>query len=120
MTNHPLPWSVVYCPRFDWHKKSCPTVLDADGNKVCEMPQHVSHPGMYDELADLTAHRIVSSMNASRRGTEVPDAMYVKFMDGKVVVTEESRHRVGVFFDTDAEGRCLGVEILGPCVIERQ
>ena len=38
-------------------------IIDADGQLVAEMLQHVHHPGQYDQQADKTAHRIVAAVN---------------------------------------------------------
>jgi len=61
-----LPWKVVYNPEFDeWHPKSCPIIVDCDGNLVIRAPQSIGidHPGEYDEVADNTCHIIVSAVN---------------------------------------------------------
>lgn len=64
---HPTPWRVEYWRRcIEWHVKSCPRIVDADGMIVVQMPQHVGHPGAYDEQADTTAHRIVEAVNSQR------------------------------------------------------
>lgn len=60
----PTPWSVEYRRRYsEWHEKSCPYIADALGAIVVEMPQNVRHPGLYDELADNSAHQIVDAVN---------------------------------------------------------
>lgn len=60
-----LPLRVEYRRLFsEWHEKSCPRVVDADGKLVVIMPQNVDHPGMYDTNADLGAQIIVESVNA--------------------------------------------------------
>ncbi len=61
---HPKPWRVEYlrrCP--EWDAKSRPCIVDAVDNIVCEMPQHVDHPGLFDVLANVTAHEIVRAVN---------------------------------------------------------
>jgi len=65
---HPLPWRVEYRQRFpEWHEKSQPRVCDANGDLVCEFPQHSGHPGLYDEKADSAAIAIVESVNAAQK-----------------------------------------------------
>lgn len=62
---HPLPWSVTYyrrCP--EWDERTNPYVVDADGNEVVQPPQHVGHPGEYDEQADFICTLICASVNA--------------------------------------------------------
>jgi hypothetical protein len=64
MENHPLPWTVKYwrrCP--EWHEKSSPYIVDANGAEVVCMPQNVGNPGEYDVVADETALRIIASVN---------------------------------------------------------
>ena len=66
MIDKPLPWRVEYNQRFnEWHPKSGPRVVDANGETVCEMPQsdNIRHPGQYDEVADLAAITIVDCVN---------------------------------------------------------
>lgn len=64
LLNHPTPWAVKYYRRCEeWHPKSSPYIVDANGKTVIDMPQHVGHPGQYDELADGTAIRIVTAIN---------------------------------------------------------
>lgn len=64
MTEHPTPWRVEYNRSYhDWNVKSRPRIVDALGNNVLHMPQNVNHPGVYDELADKTAHQIVAAVN---------------------------------------------------------
>lgn len=64
MTEHPTPWRVEYNRRFpEWHEKSLPFIVDANGIAIVKMPQHNWHPGLYDELADKTAHQIVTAVN---------------------------------------------------------
>lgn len=63
--NHPTPWQIKYWRRCEeWDEKSNPYIVDANGNTVVEMPQHVGHPGEYDQQADDDAHRIINSVNA--------------------------------------------------------
>lgn len=58
------PWKVSYWQRYpSWDKKSCPSVVDSEGEVVCDIPQFVDHPGVYDERADLIAHAIVDAIN---------------------------------------------------------
>jgi len=64
MTEHPTPWRVQYWqPYPDWNEKSRPKIVDAAGKVILHMPQNVEHPGIYDELADKTAHQIVAAVN---------------------------------------------------------
>jgi hypothetical protein len=63
-SRHPTPWRVAYSRKCkEWHEKSCPKVIDASGCLVVAMPQHVEHPGMYDQVSDNAAHLIVTCMN---------------------------------------------------------
>lgn len=65
---HPIPWRVVYTKLFpEWHSKSCPRIVDAEGKLVVSMPQNVEHPGKYDVVADLAAITIVDCVNAIPR-----------------------------------------------------
>lgn len=70
--NHPTPWQVRYWQRFpEWDERSCPRIVDADGELVCAFPQSVFHPGAYDKLADETAKRIVEAMNGQAQLTRI-------------------------------------------------
>lgn len=76
---HPVPWRVEYSRRCkDWHTKSCPRVVDADGKLVVEMPQNVDHPGKYDIVADLSAITIVDCVNAISGKERCPECGYTK------------------------------------------
>lgn len=62
------PWRVVYAGDSvytGWHPRSCPKVVDATGEIVCQLPQYVAHPGLYDERADKLAQFIVERANLS-------------------------------------------------------
>ena len=69
LDEHPLPWEVAYSQKSsNWDEKSSPYIVDANGKIVVEyFFQHVCHPGMYDELADLTAQFIVNLVNAQAK-----------------------------------------------------
>lgn len=69
LDEHPLPWEVAYSQKSsNWDEKSLPYIVDANGKIVVEhFFQHVCHPGMYDELADLTAQFIVNLVNAQAK-----------------------------------------------------
>lgn len=76
---HPIPWQVVHWQRFDeWHPKSCPKIVDANGDTVCYMPQHVGHPGEYDVKADLAAITIVDCVNAASGSERCPECGYTE------------------------------------------
>jgi hypothetical protein len=63
------PWEVKYWRLYpDWHEKSRPYIADADGREVVTIPQHTSHPGIYDFMADLIAHQIVEAVNQVESG----------------------------------------------------
>ena len=74
MTKHPTPWRVEYHQRLKaWHPQSRPYIVDAVGVMVCQMIQNVEHPGLYDQLADETAQKIVEAVNrgeAPRKATK--------------------------------------------------
>lgn len=60
---HPLPWSVKYNRQFpQWHEKSSPSVIDANGVLVFQSQQYVGHTGIYDMLADQVCKMIVTSI----------------------------------------------------------
>lgn len=63
-TQYPLPWRVEYDQKFDtWADHVRPRVVDANGETVVLPPQNVSHPGMYDELADNVCKLICDAVN---------------------------------------------------------
>lgn len=47
---------------------------------------------------------------------EDTDETYIRLREGDVAETEEVEEGT-VFFDRDADGNLLGIEILGPCQI---
>lgn len=58
-------WSVIYNQRCrEWHEKSCPRVVDGDGQTVVYPPVFVGHPGMYDAEADAICQNIVAGERA--------------------------------------------------------
>ncbi len=62
--SHPTPWKVAYWRRcLEWHPQSRPYIVDAADETVCEMPQTVGHPGVFDAVAVETAQRIVAAVN---------------------------------------------------------
>lgn len=62
--HHPTPWSVKYWQRCEeWDERSRPRIVDANGRLVCELPQHVDHPGKYDAAADAAAHAVCEAVN---------------------------------------------------------
>lgn len=64
MKDHPAPWQVKYAVRCEeWHPKSRPYIVDANGIEVVAMPQFVDHPGNYDARAEELAFAIVKAMN---------------------------------------------------------
>lgn len=74
---HPLPWSVVYDQIVpEWHPKSRPKIIDANGNLVAYMTQNTSHPGEYDVIADLAAITIVDCVNACSGKERCPECGY--------------------------------------------
>ena len=58
------PWRVEYLQRFpEWDPRSCPVVVDRDGEVVLSPPSYVDHPGLYDERADFICQAAVCGVN---------------------------------------------------------
>lgn len=83
MTTHRTPWSVAYYQRFDdWHEKSCPRIVDADGGEVpVGIKLCVAHPGIYDPWADALAHQIVDGVNTVDTIVKTAEVMRMPMLD---------------------------------------
>lgn len=58
------PWRVEYSQKCeDWHPKSLPHVVDADGDLVATPQQYVNHPGKRDIVAEVVCNLIVKAVN---------------------------------------------------------
>jgi len=79
LSKHPAPWVVAYSKKCsEWHAKSLPHVVDANGMVVFHMPQNVDHPGLYDVVADLAAITIVDCVNESAGKLRCPECGYTE------------------------------------------
>jgi len=59
-----MAWKIQYDQKFpEWSKYSLPRIVDETGQTIVTFPQHVEHPGKYDQKANETAIIIVEAVN---------------------------------------------------------
>lgn len=51
------------CP--EWHPRSLPRIVDANGKEICVMAQRPDHPGRYDQELDELAQQFVQAANTA-------------------------------------------------------
>jgi len=59
-----MVWKIQYDRKFpEWSQYSLPSIVDETGRVIVTFPQHVEHPGKYDQKANETAQIVVTAVN---------------------------------------------------------